>query len=150
MTSATARKPTTVRKPVRNMVETELRIAHAFVKTITIMVSIVTVIAVLCLVCDYASAMAGSRWVLNDVKTGVFNIEKYPLAHWGSLLFVYSAPMLTAASMSLVFVNYETRRFLSSGRSVRVFGITVLITAASMIAFFGSVVSVVALQTLYL
>jgi hypothetical protein len=134
---------------MRNMVETELRVAHAFVKTITVMVSIVVVVAVLCLVCDYVTAMAGARWVLHDVQTGIFNIEKYPLARWGSLLFVYSAPMLTASAMALVFVNYETRRYLSSGRSVRTFGITLLITVASMLAFFGSVVAVVALQTLY-
>lgn len=140
---------TTVQRPERLMVQTELKVARRFAKKITVLLATMVTLTVIGLLGDYASTLMESRWVVEPKGTQFLAIEKYPLAHWSSLLFIYSAPMLTASSIALTYITHETRRKFHNGRGFRMFSMTIVTVLASLIAFFGSMVAVVLWQTIY-
>lgn len=140
---------TTVQRPDRVMVQTELKVARRFAKKITVLLATLVGFTVIGFLGDYASALMASRWVVQPTGTQFLSIEKYPILYWSSLLFIYCAPMLTASSIALSYITHETRRKFHNGRGFRMFSMVVITVIASLIAFFGSMVAVVLLQTLY-
>ena len=132
------------------MVQTELKVARRFAKKITVLLTTLVAFTVIGLLSDYASTLMESRWVVTDAKTTQFlDIQKFPLAYWSSMLFVYCAPMLTASAISLCYITHETRRKYHNGRGFRMFMMVLVTVLASLIAFFGSMVLVFLFQTLY-
>lgn len=140
---------TIVQRPDRVMVQTELKVARRFAKKITVLLTVLVVLTIIGLLGDYASSLLESRWVVQPTGKEILVIERYPLAYWSSLLFIYCAPMLTASSIALTFITHETRRKFHHGRGFRMFSIVVVTVLASLIAFFGSMVAVILFQTLY-
>lgn len=140
---------TIVQRPDRVMVQTELKVARRFAKKITVLLATMVVFTLIGLLGDYASSLMESRWVIEPTGKELLVIERYPLAHWSSLLFIYCAPMLTASSIALTYITHETRRKFHHGQGFRMFSIVVVTVLASLIAFFGSMVAVVLFQTLY-
>ena len=140
---------TMVHKPERLMVQTELKVARRFAKKITVLLATILTLTVICLLADYASTLMNSRWVVKSATPQLLSIEKYPLSYWGSMLFIYTAPMLTASSIALTYITHETRRKFHNGRGFRMFSMTVVTVLASLIAFFGSMVAVVLFQCIF-
>jgi len=140
---------TIVQRPDRVMVQTELKVARRFAKKITVLLATLVAFTIIGLLGDYASSLMASRWVIQPTGPQFLSIEKYPLAHWSSLLFIYCAPMLTASSISLSYITHETRRKFHNGRGFRMFSMVIVTVLASLIAFFGSMVAVVLFQTIY-
>lgn len=131
------------------MVQTELKVARRFAKKLTVLLTVIVTLTVIGLLGDYASSLMNSRWVIPANNSMMLEIEKYPVAHWSSLLFIYSAPMLTASSIALTYITHETRRKFHNGRGFRMFSMVIVTVLASLIAFFGSMVAVVLFQTIY-
>lgn len=140
---------TIVQRPERLMVQTELKVARRFAKKITVLLTTLVSFTVIGLLGDYASSLMESRWVVEPQASHFLDIERFPLAYWSSLLFVYCAPMLTASAIALSYITHETKRKAYNGRGFRMFMMVLVTVLASLIAFFGSMVAVLLFQNLY-
>ena len=140
---------TMTHRPERLMVQTELKVARRFAKKITVLLTVLVTLTVIGLLGDYASTLMESRWVTEPTGKEFLSIERYPVAYWSSMLFVYCAPMLTASAIALTYITHETRRKFHGGRGFRMFSMVIVTVLASLIAFFGSMVAVVLWQTIY-
>lgn len=131
------------------MVQTELKVARRFAKKTTVLLTTLVSFTIIGLLGDYASSLMESRWVVDSQPSHFLNLERFPLAYWSSLLFIYCAPMLTASAISLSYITHETRRKYHNGRGFRMFMMVLVTVLASLIAFFGAMVAVLLFQNIY-
>lgn len=148
MSTTTFHRPA-YKQPERLMVQTELKVARKFAKRFTVLLSVIVSLTVIGLIGDYASSLMESRWVAEGKGPYFLAMERYPLAYWSSVLFVYAAPMLTASSIAMAYITGEVRRKDHGGRGARMLGMVLVTVLASLIAFLGSMVAVVLFQTVY-